>query len=257
MKNETVGALMMVKDEIDIIEHNINYLSTQELDLICVYDNNSTDGTGEKLSWLSDIHDELLVLNDSVVGYYQADKMNKWANEIFQDDIDVVIPIDADEIWYSKNPNCTLGGAIRATDADIFVARSMDYIPTLLDNFGEPNFIKRMKYRKKDSNSFNAVAFNYSPEFWLEMGNHNVLNHPGDRVSDVIGIRHYQYRSFDQFRKKVSNGKKAYDATNLPEYMGSHWRKLGAMTNDELREYWFDYCVDSVVNDPFVAKNYA
>lgn len=257
MRNEVIAALMMVKDEIDVIEHNIHYLCTQELDAIYVYDNGSTDGTVEKLCQLSEFYDQLLVQYDPVVGYYQADKMNKWANEILQDEADFVIPIDADEIWYSKDPNYTLGGIIRKTNADIFVAKSTDYIPTLLDDFGESNFIKRMSHRKENSNSFNAVAFNYSPEFWLEMGNHNVLNHPGERVSDVIGIRHYQYRTFNQFKKKVTNGKAAYDATDLPEYMGSHWRRLGSLNEHEMLNYWIEYCDVPVVNDPFRAKNYA
>lgn len=247
-----VAALMMVKDEIDIIESAIHYLCTQELDLICVYNNNSTDGTREKLVSLSDFYDELVVYDDPITGYYQSDKMNAWANELFlEEEMDVVIPIDADEIWYSKDPQKTLGEAIRASDADIFVAHSEDYIPTIFDDFNEPNFIKRMKHKKFHSNSFSAVAFNYSPGFHLEMGNHNVLNHPGKRDNDLIGIRHYQYRSFEQFVKKVKNGKKAYEATNLPDFMGSHWRKLGAMNDEELKLYWVNYCSVQTVESSF------
>lgn len=241
MKN--VAALMMVKNEVDIIESAIHYLGTQELDAIYVYDNLSQDGTREKLDSLSEFYEELVVQDDHERGYYQADKMNKWANELFQnEEVDVIIPIDADEIWYSKNPEKTLGQTIRMSDADIFVALSEDYIPTIFDDFSESDFRKRMKHKKVHSDSFSAVAFNYSPEFWLEMGNHNVLNHPGERAYDLIGIKHYQYRSFDQFVKKVRNGKTAYDATNLPDYMGSHWRRLGSMSIEELKDYWRQYC---------------
>jgi hypothetical protein len=237
-----IAALMMVKDEIDVIEANIHYLSNQYLDKIYVYDNGSTDGTREKLSYLSVIYNELVIKDDPIVGYYQSEKMNKWSNELFQKDIDVIIPIDADEIWYSKNPEYTLGEAIRRSDADIFVARAEDYVPTIFDDFTEKVFYKRIRHKKVHSDSFSSVAFNYSPEFYLEMGNHNVLNHPGERAYDVIGIKHYQYRSFSQFCKKVRNGKTAYDATNLPDYMGSHWRRLGAMSAEELKTYWNQYC---------------
>lgn len=248
-----VVALMMVKDEIDIIEQNIHYLLTQNLDFVCVYDNGSTDGTRQKLDDLAYFYEEeLLVFDDPEIGYYQSTKMNNWVNELFQDDVDVVIPIDADEIWYSKDPNYTLGEIIRNTDADIFVADSVDYIPTVFDNFNEKNFIQRMRHRKANSNSFSAVAFNYSPGFHLEMGNHDVHNHPGKRVYDKIGIRHYQYRTFDQFVKKVRNGKKAYDVTTLPDFMGSHWRKLGALNDSELKKYWVDYCSVETVEDPVV-----
>jgi hypothetical protein len=247
-----VAALMMVKDEIDIIESAIHYLCTQELDAIFVYDNNSSDGTLDCLYFLEKKYMNLCVEKDPIEGYYQSDKMNAWANELFlEEEMDVVIPIDADEIWYSKDPQKTLGEAIRTSDADIFVAHSEDYIPTIFDDFNEFNFIKRMKHKKFHSNSFSAVAFNYSPGFHLEMGNHNVLNHPGKRNNDLIGIRHYQYRSFDQFVKKVKNGKKAYEATDLPDFMGSHWRKLGAMDDEELRQYWVDYCSVQTVESSF------
>lgn len=251
-----VAALMMVKNEIDVIESNINYLLTQDIDDIYVFDNLSTDGTTEKLYTLS-FYDKVTVKTDPEVAYYQADKMNSWANDIFQEDIDVIIPIDADEIWYSKESNYTLGEVIKNTDADVFVASSEDYIPTIFDNSFEPNFIKRIKHKKVNSDSFNGVAFSNSSNFWLDMGNHDVLNHPGKRVFDKIGIRHYQYRSFDQFVNKVRNGKKAYDQTNFPDYMGSHWRKLGSMSDIDLKKYWIDYCGVETVESLFVAKNYA
>ena len=44
-----IFAVMMVKDELDIIEHNIDYLETQDIDHIFVANNLSSDGTGEKL----------------------------------------------------------------------------------------------------------------------------------------------------------------------------------------------------------------
>lgn len=233
MKNETVGALMVVKDEIDIIEHSINYLSTQELDLICVYDDNSTDGTKEKLSLLSEFHDELLVLNGFVEDYTEADKINKWVNDLFQEDIDVVIPIAADEIWFSKNINCTLGRTIRTSDADIFVASSNDFVPSILDDFGQPNFIKRMIHRKDNPNSFKSMAFNYSPECWFDIESRNILNHPGERAHDILGIRRYQHRTFNQFQKKFPD-------------------------NVEIASvYWKEYCDVTLVKDSFLAKNYS
>jgi glycosyltransferase involved in cell wall biosynthesis len=252
-----VFALLMVKNEIDVIEANIRYLQSQDIDEIFIADNLSTDGTYEtiqKIKW-RESH-KITLIRDDEVGYYQSAKMNSWSRECFQMGADYVIPIDADEIWYSLDNDKTLGEAIKTIDADIFVAKSIDFVPTILDNFNEPNFIKRMVYRKTNSDSFSAVAFNYSEGYELEMGNHNIRNHPGKRVSNVIGIRHYQYRSFPQFIKKVKNGKLAYDNTNFPEFMGSHWRKLGSMDEEELKNYWLKYTQCEVVYDPICVKNY-
>jgi glycosyltransferase involved in cell wall biosynthesis len=251
-----VFAILMVKDEIDVIESNIRYLQTQDIDEFYIADNLSTDGTYETLSALSEEFKNITLIKDNTIGYYQSDKMNLWSRECFNMGADFVIPIDADEIWHSLDKNKTLGETIKTVDADIFVAKSTDFIPTIFDNFNESNFIKRMCHMKQNSDSFSAVAFNYHEGFELEMGNHGVRNHPGKRSIDTIGLRHYQYRSFPQFVKKVKNGKLAYDNTNFPQYMGSHWRRLGAMTDEELQVYWNEYTNVPIIEDKFTAKNY-
>jgi len=253
-----VFALLMVKNEIDVIENNINYLVTQELDGIFIADNLSTDGTYEAIQRLKCHHPiPITTIIDEEIGYYQSEKMNNWSRLCFQMGADYIIPIDADEIWYSLDNTKTLGESIKTTDADIFVAQSVDFIPTIYDDYNQLNFIKRMSYRKLNSDSFSAVAFNYSDGYELEMGNHDIKNHPGKRVSNVIGIRHYQYRSYPQFVKKVRTGKAAYDNTNFPEFMGSHWRKLGSMTDNELKTYWADFMCCQTAYDPISVKNYA
>lgn len=253
-----VFALMMVKNEIDVIESNINYLITQDIDEIFIADNLSTDGTYEaiqRLRWHNTM--PIYLIRDEEIGYYQSNKMNRWSRQCFQMGADYVIPIDADEIWYSLDNTKTLGEAIKNTDADIFVANSVDFIPTIYDDYNESNFIKRITHRKLNSDSFSAVAFNYYNNYELEMGNHDIKNHQGKRLANVIGIRHYQYRSYPQFVKKVRNGKAAYDNTNFPDFMGSHWRKLGAMNDNELKTYWDEFICQQSVYDPILAKNYA
>lgn len=245
-----IFAVMMVKDEIDIIQHNIDYLETQNIDHIFVANNLSTDGTGEKLSELSDKYGNITVFYDNEFAYYQADKMNQWISTCYKMGAEIIVPIDADEIWYSIDSQKTLGETLRDSDGDIFIAKSIDLIPTINDADSD-NPIKSMCYKKKNSDSFQAVAFRRYPGAYLEIGNHNVLNHNGKRVSNLIGIRHYQYRSFEQFYKKVINGKKVYDDTRYPDYMGSHWRKLGSMSMIDLQEWWNEYISQPVEYFPF------
>ena len=250
-----VFVVMMVKNEIDIIEHNIEYLQTQDIDHFYVADNLSTDGTKEILLKLAEKYKNITVIEDNEFSYYQSDKMTTWCNDCFKLGADIVIPIDADEIWYSKNNEKTLGNLLKQTDGDIFIATSTDYIPTKNDlNFDNP--ILSMVYKKRYSDSFPAVAFNKYPGFYLEMGNHNVVNHKGSRIYGLLGIRHYQYRSFEQFSNKVRNGKKVYDDTTFPTSIGSHWRKLGNMTDEEMEIWWNDYISQEVEYDPIDIKNY-
>lgn len=246
---------MMVKDEIDIIGYNIEYLQTQDIDHFYIANNLSTDGTKEILLELCEKYGNITVIDDNEFAYYQSDKMNLWCNNCFKMGADIVIPIDADEVWYSKDKTKTLGKLLKETEGDIFVANSIDYIPTAKDLECD-NPILSMTYRKKNSDSFPAVAFRKYPGFYLEMGNHDVLNHKGTRVENLIGIRHYQYRSFEQFSKKVKNGKKVYDDTTFPPSMGSHWRNLGSMTDSEMITWWENYTFQEVEYDPISVANY-
>lgn len=246
---------MMVKDEIDIIGYNIDYLQTQDIDHFYIANNLSTDGTEKLLEELSQKYGNITIINDKEFAYYQSDKMNLWCNNCFKMGADIVIPIDADEIWYSKDKSKTLGMLLKTTDGDIFVAKSIDYIPTNND-IDHDNPILSMVYRKKNSDSFPAVAFKKYPGFYLEMGNHDVSNHKGTRVYDLIGIRHYQYRSFEQFAKKVKNGKKVYDDTSFPNFIGSHWRQLGSMSDEEMLSWWENYISQEVEYDPIDVANY-
>jgi glycosyltransferase involved in cell wall biosynthesis len=250
-----IFVVMMVKDEIDIIGYNIEYLQTQDIDHFYIANNLSTDGTKELLVELSEKYKNITIIDDNEFAYYQSDKMNLWCNTCFKMGADIVIPIDADEVWYSKDKSKTLGTLLRETDGDIFVATSTDYIPTKNDNASN-NPIISMAYKKKNSDSFPAVAFNKYPGFYLEMGNHDVSNHKGKRIYDLIGIRHYQYRSFSQFEKKVLNGKKVYDTTDFPNFIGSHWRKLGSMSKEEMMSWWDNYISQEVEYDPIQVKNY-
>ena len=245
-----VFAVMMVKDEIDIIGHNIEYLETQDIDHIFVANNLSTDGTREKLIELSEKYDNITVYDDNEFAYYQPDKMNEWILRCYKMGASIIIPIDADEIWHSKVKGKTLGQILKESDGDIFVAETIDFIPTEKDT-DDINPIKSMCYRKEKSDSFPSVAFRKFPGSYLEIGNHNIMNHPGKRVEDLIGIRHYQYRSFEQFYKKVINGKKVYDDTSYPDYMGSHWRNLGSKSEDDLRQWWDNYIKQPVEYCPF------
>lgn len=250
-----VFVVMMVKDEIDIIGYNIEYLQTQDIDHFYIANNLSTDGTKELLVELSKKYGNMTIVDDNEFAYYQSDKMNNWCNVCFNMGADIVMPIDADEIWYSKDSSKTLGKLLKTVEGDIFVANSTDYIPTIND-LKEDNPILSMAYKKKNSDSFPAVAFRKYPGFYLEMGNHNVINHGGKRVCGLIGIRHYQYRSFEQFCKKVTNGKKVYDNTTFSDSIGSHWRKLGSMEKNEMLTWWENYTSQEVEYDPISIFNY-
>lgn len=237
-----VFAILMVKNEEDIIEYNIEHLQNQNIDHIFVANNLSWDNTKNILLKLSEKYGNMTVIDDTQFAYEQASKMNRWIKQCYDMGADIIVPIDADEIWYSKIPGKSLGDALRENcDGNcIFDAKAIDFIPTEND-LDSKNPLESMVYVKQNSDSFQSVAFTKHSNAILGQGNHDVFQHPGKRVKDVIGIKHYQYRNFEQFARKMKNGKRVYDETTMPEYVGSHWRTLGALDKDGLMEWWNNY----------------
>src|ERR1700688_33804 len=100
----SVAAVLLVKDEADIIEFTLRHLKAQ-VDWIYAADNGSTDGTREILDALENGTAEawLTVLDDPVVAYYQAEKMTALAVRARMNGYQWVIPADADEFWYATD----------------------------------------------------------------------------------------------------------------------------------------------------------
>jgi hypothetical protein len=76
------------------------------------------------------------------------------------------------------------------------------------------------------------VAARARPGLTIQQGNHAAtftgtgIRYP-PTVTNALQVRHYPYRTVDQFVSKVRNGAAAYAATDLPEEMGGHWRQFG------------------------------
>jgi hypothetical protein len=74
------------------------------------------------------------------------------------------------------------------------------------------------------------VAARLRDDLVIEQGNHaatfdgGTTSFPGQLV-----VRHFPYRSAEQFVRKARNGAEAYAATDLPFSAGQHWREYGQL----------------------------
>lgn len=241
---------MMVRDEEDVIGRTIGHLLAEGVDLVIVADNLSTDGTRDILEGFDD---RVMILEDPTVGYYQADKMTRLAAMAYGEGADWVLPCDADEIFYDP-AGATL--AERFADADPRVGtveiRGWDHIATRADIPGHP--FDRITHRRPEYQTFPKVAFRAHPDAKLAMGNHSV-ECPGIVAHD-LAYRHFQYRSLKQMTRKLRNGATAYEATNLPDYEGAHWRQGGNLTEVQLSVKWDELCSEEgLVFDPAPVKS--
>lgn len=262
-----VYAISMMRDEADVARHVCLHLAEELVDGIIVADNLSTDCTRAELEAAKAECAErfpaldFVIVDDAEPGYYQSRKMSALAALAASRGATWIVPFDADEVWASNQYH--LGDFLRGLGPDVWVARAplWNHFGSALDEPGETPF-ERMVWRHTDVGALPKVAFRWRPGAVVHQGNHGVaLGGFEAATCGGLELRHFPYRSWDHFERKARNGAAAYAATDLPEEMGSHWRRYGALLEaagaDALRtevyEKWFwfrDPAARGCVRDP-------
>lgn len=228
-----VYGISLVKNEADIIRPILEHMLTQ-VDHIIVADNGSTDGTREILKSLP-----IQVIDDPEVGYWQSDKMTRLADKARKQGADWVVPFDADELWLMRSRRRIADGLNALPESLAVVAADLwDHVSTGIDP-DEPNPLKRIEWRRDTPVHLPKVACRTQAGMRIEQGNHSVTyprNHFLGTVNNLLTVRHFPYRSVEQFIRKVRQGAAAYKATNLPESMGAHWRQWGSILESQGEE---------------------
>ena len=237
----------MFRDEIDIAEKAVRYMLDQ-VDGVIVADNLSMDGTDRVLKKMAkEFSDRFWVIDDTEPGYYQSQKMTKLAHYAYNAfKAEWIVPFDADEMWFPpRDYNGKLKDFLMESKHDAIGSDIYNYSPTEKDDPGCP--LDTMVWRN-DGQAGACVAFRYHETAIVGQGNHDVLvNNQRVPAPVAIQIRHYPYRSADQFVTKMVHGAQAYNATNLPYSLGSHWRDYGKQSDEQLAKFFNN---NVLVKDP-------
>lgn len=237
----TVAAITMVKDEADIIATTVRNMAEQ-VDFVIVADNDSTDDTRLILEELSDRFD-ITIVDDHEVAYHQSVKMTNLAHMAGNRGADWIVPFDADEFWCSRfGP---IGKAIEKYVPDTWFAVAADVYDHMVTDRDRSEYddpVRRMVWRRDEKLPLSKVAGRYRPDMTIRQGNHSIgYSMEPAAFPNVLTVRHYPYRSLEQFIRKVRNGAAAYGAMHrktIPDGAGEHWRKWGQFTDEQLAEVY-------------------
>jgi hypothetical protein len=247
-----VAALMMVRDEADIIGHVLDHLSGQ-VDRVYVMDNRSVDDTPAICAACPSVK----LIHDHDVGYWQSAKMTLLARVAADDGYMWVVPVDADEVWETWDGRTVrefLAGV--GPDVQVITADLYNHIPTVLDDEAEENPLRRIVWRLPEKAPLPKVACRTHPDLTIHAGNHgcDYGPHPAGRAGG-LRVRHYSWRGEDRYVAKIRNGLEAYAATDLPSEIGDHWRMWAGVPEQAIRDHyqrWFVSTeVDGLVYDPY------
>lgn len=218
-----VFGIMMVKDEADIVASTVGHLLTQ-VDHVIVADNGSTDGTREILAEL-----DVEVIDDPDPAYYQSAKMTRLAHLAADQGAEWVVPADADEVW-SCPVDHDIATHLRGLGPQwlVVAADLYDHVATGIDP-DEVDPVKRIGWRRTEPAPLRKVACRTRSDLVIAQGNHGASYNGGATIRTGLQVRHFPYRSAEQFVSKARNGAAAYAATDLPFSEGQHWRQYGAL----------------------------
>jgi glycosyltransferase involved in cell wall biosynthesis len=245
-----IAAIGMFKNEADIAYATVISMAEEGVDVIIIADNMSTDNTLDELykakEILKDSHCHVEILEDNEVGYYQSKKMTTLAHKAKKEHwCDWIIPFDADELIFSHTDS--VSNTIKQLDEKVNVI-NMDlynHFPTAIDPVDIIPF-KSIVWRQKEKGALPKVAMKYHKDMIIEAGNHSVT-YPLPLVSsNCLEIRHFPYRTWEQFKNKAINGSKVCEVAGLPKDTCAHWKSYA-----ELIAKWGDEVVRREVFDKY------
>lgn len=253
----STAALLWFHDEPDVIGHNLRYLLTQ-VDEILVRHRDGGQASLEIVHTLARHHDQIRFQEKSDDRYDQSAVMTEMAQEALARGHQWCVPIDPDEIWYTNGTSLRDFFAGISRDAMLVKAELYNHLPTKLDpNKGGP--FETIGWRQTKPMMLGKVACRLRPDLIIEHGNHSART-AGIQfaVGPLVVVRHFPWRTPDQFIARVRSAYGQLKASGLPDTFGVHVRAYGRCLEEEGEEalrahfmHWF-YSSDPEKDDTLV-----
>jgi hypothetical protein len=260
-------AVMMVRDEVDILPLCVANLLGQGVDVVLVADHGSTDGTAEWLERTADLDPRVQWVRSTETGFYQSDVTTTLARVAAAAGATWIIPVDADEFWIAAEPGDTLADVLGVLSAETPAIAALQLTmedfpaPSSLERFTAAD-LPRFRFRFADSEGQLLVAD--IPE--LRAGEHSFLPHtrrtkclvraaphvvigPGAHTafglaagrvltSRKVRVLHIPLRDRGELRGKAGHGRRLQIAGAAADHGWQQQMTIRVATDDEWQRLW-------------------
>lgn len=227
---------LLVKNEAQMLAHNLEFHHKMGVDGFIITDNNSTDETPDiiahyqKRGWI------LETIHETATDYEQkqwVDRMVWLAKVRYR--ADWIINADADEFWYT--PSLSLKDEMDHTRANVLACEMRSVYPE--DGREWTEWTRTVRY-VADYEAYGLslysiferqnkkVAHRAAGYLQISMGNHKVKMLPQHELKSHIVVYHYNVRGREQFMAKMINGGKQLEQ-HKGRHGGRHWRYFYAL----------------------------
>ena len=250
-----IVAIMVVRNEADLLPINIRYHAAQGIAEFRIVDNGSSDATVDRLRELA--HTVRIRWTRDDGPFHQSEMATRLAVDAARAGADWIVPIDADEFWGASG-RC-LAEALSASPAGAIAAPVLNFVQqrnsrargdaallTMTARVATPHAYERSR-ELVESRYIAFVEMQY-PAKWLFRAFPDVRIHPGahgvDGIADVPGASpeivclHAPIRSRAVLDARAEHGRRLIEAGYSPEHgwQNQRWHRLHA--EGKLEEEW-------------------
>jgi glycosyltransferase involved in cell wall biosynthesis len=251
-----ISALMVVRNEADILPINLLHHFSAGIDHVFAVDNGSSDETPDILEQFA--REGRLTWRRDTGTYRQSALTTELARHAHQQGADWVIPIDADEFWHA--PDGSLAEILSESQAGALLVDVINFVQRRDQQRAGPDCLLYATRRAPipigpleairdhvENREYGFVEMKYQPKYVsrasaaieIDIGNHHVhaVDGAAHEPTDRILCLHVPLRSRETLEAKVEHGERLA-ALGLDPMLGWHVLRWSRLRADELDAEW-------------------